>query len=100
MFDRENLLGWLLLATCALAGGVIVWSTVMNRPLVYTGPGWLPPAIGVAYFASIIYLWFNGSGQRWFARRSTDPVLRDGMRKRGKDEASRTPPASDDAPRS
>lgn len=99
MFDRENLLGWVLLATCALAGGILLWSTVTDRPLVYTGPTWLPPVLGVAYLAGVIYLWFNGSGQRWLARRSTDPVLGGGMRKRKQDAASQHPPKGDDAPR-
>ncbi len=100
MFDRENLLGWVLLATCALAGGILLWSTVMDRPLVYTGPGWLPPILAVAYLGGVLYLWFTGSGQRWFARRSTDPVFRDGMRKRGSDKAAGTDPGSDETPRS
>ncbi len=100
MFDRENLLGWVLLTTCALAGGILLWSTVTDRPLVYTGPTWLPPILAVAYLGGVIYLWFTGSGQRWFARRSTDPVFRGGMRKRGPNQTPESTPGSDEAPRS
>lgn len=59
MFDRENSIGIVLLATCVLAGGVLAWSALTGTDLVYTGPGWLPPVLTVAYLAAIAYLWFR-----------------------------------------
>lgn len=59
MFEREHLVGWLLLATCAIAGGVLVWSMLTGNELVYTGPGWLPPVLAVAYLGATIYLFIR-----------------------------------------
>jgi hypothetical protein len=39
--DKENLVGVLFLALCAVVGGVLIWEIVTGERLEYDGPGWL-----------------------------------------------------------
>lgn len=67
MFDRENAVGLLLLGLCAVAGGVLIWSTVTETRLRYTGPGWLAVVIMVVFIGGSIYGVTRGGGRggRW-----------------------------------
>lgn len=61
MFDRENWLGVVLLAGCALVAGVLGWSILTGAELVYSGPGWLPPILAAVVIGGTIYLWLRAS---------------------------------------
>ncbi len=69
MFDRENLIGFLLLGLCAVVGGVLVYSIATGTRFRYTGPAWLAWVLGIGFFAAILYGWFSarraGGGPSW-----------------------------------
>lgn len=53
--DRENIIGALLLALCAVAGGIMLYSIVTGNDLEYTGPGWLVWVLGALFIGGVIY---------------------------------------------
>ena len=59
MFDRENWIGVLLLALCAVVGGVLLWTIATRATLTYDGPGWIPPVLIVVYVAGLLYSFFR-----------------------------------------
>lgn len=62
--DRENLIGVLLVALCAVVGGVMVWSIVTGNELEYTGPAWLAWVVGALFMAGLLYgMWQGISGR-------------------------------------
>jgi hypothetical protein len=62
--DRDNIIGALLLALCAVAGGVLVWSIVTGNELTYSGPAWLAWVLGALFIAGVLYgLWQGFSGR-------------------------------------
>jgi len=74
MFDRENVIGLLLLALCAAAAGVLLFGIGTGTRWEYTGPGWLSVVLAVLFFGAILYGvltrpggrgFFNRSGRQW-----------------------------------
>ncbi len=65
MFDRDNLIGYVLLGLCAVAGGVLIISVATGTRLRYTGPSWLGIVLMVVFLGGIIF-GLRGSGRgRW-----------------------------------
>lgn len=65
MFDRDNLIGYVLLGLCAVAGGVLIISIATGTRLRYTGPGWLGLVLMALFLGGIIF-GLRGSGRgRW-----------------------------------
>jgi len=63
--DRENIIGVLLLALCAVVGGVLVYSIVTGERLTYSGPQWLAWLIGALFLGAIVYgVWQNMGARR------------------------------------
>lgn len=65
MFDRENVIGLLLLGLCAAAGGVLLYGIATGTRWEYTGPGWLAVVLGVVFFGAILYGVVTRPGGRW-----------------------------------
>jgi hypothetical protein len=63
--DRENIIGALLLALCAAAGGIMLYSIVTGNELEYTGPRWLVWVLGALFIGGILF----GLGQNLAGRR-------------------------------
>lgn len=53
--DRENIIGALLLALCAAAGGIMLYSIVTGNELTYSGPRWLVWALGAVFFGALLF---------------------------------------------
>jgi len=60
MFSGDNLIGVILLGICGVVAGVLIWQITTGKQLVYTGPGWLPPVLGVFGLAAMIWSFFKG----------------------------------------
>ena len=75
MFDREDIVGLLLLGLCVAVGGVLVYSIAFGRRFRFTGPGWLAAVIGVVFVGAVLYGLFS-SGRRW-----PDPLTGSGWRR-------------------
>jgi hypothetical protein len=75
VFEREDLIGLLLLGLCVAAGGVLVYSIVLDKPLRYTGPSWLAVALMVLFLGGVIYGLVTSARGRW-----PDPLTGRGRR--------------------
>jgi hypothetical protein len=68
MFEREDLVGIVLLGACAVVGGVLVYSIATGTRFRYTGPDWLVPVLGVLFLGAAIYglvTSIRRGGRRW-----------------------------------
>ena len=54
MFDRENIVGLLLVALCGGGAVVMTVAIVTGRTLRWTGPTWLAILLGGVFFAVLI----------------------------------------------
>jgi hypothetical protein len=86
MFDRENAVGFLLLAVCAVVGGVMVVSMATGTELRYTGPAWLAWLLAALFLGASLF--GLSRGRHWGNPRWPDP--RTGRRRwwrfRGRDD--------------
>jgi len=55
VFDRENAVGFLLLALCASIGGVMIWAIATGTRLRYTGPAWLAWALAALFIGFALF---------------------------------------------
>ncbi|MGI8643783.1 MAG: hypothetical protein ACR2LS_06680 [Thermomicrobiales bacterium] len=55
MFDRENIVGLLLVALCGAAAVIMTVAIVTGQRLRWTGPTWLAVLLGVIFFGALIY---------------------------------------------
>ena len=65
MFDRENLVGVVLLAVCAVVGGLLVYAIATGTRFVYTGPEWLGWVLLVLFVGAAVYGWLTSRRRRW-----------------------------------
>jgi hypothetical protein len=69
VFDRENAVGFLLLAVCAGVGAVLLYAIVTGNQLRYTGPAWLGWLLAAIFLGGILYGLFSGGrfrrGRQW-----------------------------------
>ena len=64
MFDREDIIGFVLLGLCLAVGGVLVYGIVTGNHIRYTGPGWLGVVLLVLFIGASLYGLANAFG-RW-----------------------------------
>ena len=55
MFDRDNAVGFLLLAVCGVVATVLVFSIATGTRLRYTGPGWFAWVLFALFFGAIVF---------------------------------------------
>lgn len=65
MRDRDDLIGYLLLALCAAVGAVLVFSIVTGTRLRFDGPAWVGWLLALIFFGGIIYGLVAANGRRW-----------------------------------
>ena len=75
MFEREDIIGLLLLGLCVAVGGVLVYSIATGERFRFTGPGWLGTALAVVFIGAVLYGIFS-SRRRW-----PDPLTGRGRRR-------------------
>lgn len=54
VFDRENIVGLLLVALCGAAAVIMLTAIITGRTLRWTGPSWLAILVGVLFFGALI----------------------------------------------
>lgn len=54
MFDRENIVGLLLVALCGAAAVIMIVAIMTGQTLRWTGPTWLAILLGGVFFAVLI----------------------------------------------
>ena len=64
MFEREDVIGLLLLGLCVAVGGVLVYGIVTGTRFRFTGPGWVGVVLMVVFIGAVFYGIFT-SGRRW-----------------------------------
>jgi len=64
MFERDNLVGFVLLGLCAVVGGVLVYAIATGARFRFTGPGWVGVLLFVVFVGASLYGLFS-SGRRW-----------------------------------
>ncbi len=84
VFDREDVIGLLLLGLCVVVGVVLVFGIVTGTRWEYRGPGWLGWVLTILFVGGLIYGFVTRPGGRW-------PDPRTGRRRRwpwsrGRDE--------------
>lgn len=65
MFDRDDLIGLLLLGLCVAVGGVLVFGIATGTRFRFTGPGWLGGLLLVLFLGGGLYGLVTGPGRRW-----------------------------------
>ncbi|MGH2533291.1 MAG: hypothetical protein ACRDJW_13410 [Thermomicrobiales bacterium] len=66
MFDRENIIGLLLLGLCLVVGGMMVYAIATGTRFRYTGPEWLVWVLLVVFAGGILFGLVAGrGGRRW-----------------------------------
>lgn len=86
MFERDNLIGMVLLGLCAVVGGALVFSILTGYEWEYNGPAWLGWVLAIVFLGGVIFgvvsnfrrgggnAWPNpnsgrgGGWRRWFRR--------------------------------
>ena len=64
MFEREDVIGLLLLGLCVAVGGVLVYGIVTGTRFRFTGPSWVGVVLGVVFIGGLLYGLLT-SGRRW-----------------------------------
>ena len=65
MRDRENAIGIVLLALCAVVAVVLVYAIVTGTRFRFTGPGWVTAALFILFIGASIYQLATQPGRRW-----------------------------------
>ncbi len=73
MFDRENIVGVVLLGICAVIAGVLLYSIASGEQIEIDMPGWLGAVLTVVFLGLIIYGFVSSGGfGRLFRRGDRD----------------------------
>jgi hypothetical protein len=72
MFDRENLIGAILLLLCAGVALVLLYSIATGVRFRFDGPGWLGTALAILFIGGTIYGFVMRPGRRWPWQRDRD----------------------------
>lgn len=86
MFERENIIGLLLLGLCVAIGAVMVYAIATDTEIRYTGPDWLAVVLTGLFLGGLVYgrvagrggrrwpdpLSGRGGWRRWFGRNRDD----------------------------
>ena len=62
MFDRENIVGVVLLGICAAIVGVLLYSIASGEQIEINMPGWLGAVLTVVFLGLIIYGFVSSGG--------------------------------------
>ena len=82
MLSRENAIGVILLAACALVAAVLVYSIATGERFRFTGPGWVGTALVIVFVGVGIWQFVSFLRQRrpWQRGELTEHDLRDRTR--------------------
>lgn len=73
MFDRENIVGVVLVAVCAVVAGVLLYSIASGEQIEVNMPGWLGVVLTVVFLGLIVYGFVSSGGfGRLFRRDGRD----------------------------
>jgi hypothetical protein len=73
MFDRENIVGVLLLGVCAVIAGVLLYSIASGEQINVDIPGWLGVVLTVVFLGLIVFGFVSSGGfGRLFRRGGRD----------------------------
>jgi hypothetical protein len=53
--DKDNLVGLVFVAVCAVVAGVVVWEIATGNRITYHGPRWFLWVLGGIFAAGILY---------------------------------------------
>lgn len=65
MFDRDDLIGLLLLGLCVAVGGVLVYGIATGTRFRFDGPGWLGWVLLILFLGAGLYGLLTAAGRRW-----------------------------------
>jgi hypothetical protein len=65
MFERENIIGIILLVLCGLVGLALLFSIGTGNRFRFDGPPWLSTALAVLFIGATIYMFVRTPGRRW-----------------------------------
>lgn len=71
MFDRENAVGFLVLAVCVAVGGIMLFSIATGERFRFTSPGWIVWVLLLLFLGGTFYGLFRG--RMWGNPRWPDP---------------------------
>jgi hypothetical protein len=72
MFERENIIGVILLLLCGIVALVLLISIGTGASFRLDGPPWLGTALAVLFIGGSIYLFVMRPGRRWPWQRNGD----------------------------
>lgn len=73
MFNRENAIGFLLLALCGAVAVVLLFSIGSGTRFRFEGPSWLGTALVILFIGGTIYGFLLRPGRRWPWQRDAKP---------------------------
>jgi protein-S-isoprenylcysteine O-methyltransferase Ste14 len=65
VFDRENVIGLVLLSLCAVVALVLLFSIATGTRFRFEGPSWLGTILVILFMAGTIYAVVTRPGRRW-----------------------------------
>lgn len=68
MFDRENIVGVLLLGVCAAIAGVLLYAIASGERISFNIPGWLGLVMTAAFIGLLLYGFVSAGGFGRFRR--------------------------------
>ena len=79
MFGRENAIGIVLLALCAVVAGAFIYSIGTGERFRWTGPTWVGPVLFILFLAASVYSLANQFRGRFPWDRKRDQDQQDGL---------------------
>ncbi len=68
MFDRDNIVGVLLLGLCAFLAGILLYAIGSGEQLTFDGPAWMGPVLMVVFIGLLIFGFVSSGGFGRFRR--------------------------------
>ena len=65
MFNRENAIGIILLAACAVVAVVLLYSIGSGTRFRFTGPSWVGTALVILFIGATVWGFVSRPGRRW-----------------------------------
>lgn len=80
MFDRDNLVGVLLLGVCGVVAAILIYAIVTGRSFSFSGPSWLGPVLLLVMVGLLVYGFVSSGGFRRLGRGRQWPDPQTGRR--------------------